>query len=81
MIFLLPLFGGIALTILGIKVSIILFVIARMIADKIGELIGKYVFNGGLKFYNIAKTVRESQIVKMISDYLKEWLNQATNKK
>ena len=81
MIFLLPLFGGIALTILGIKVSIILFVIARMIADKIGELIGKYIFNGGLKFYSIAKTVRESQIVKAIGDYLKEWLNQATNKK
>ena len=81
MIFLLPLFGGIAITIVGIKVSIILFVIARMIADKIGELIGKYVFNGGLKFYSIAKTVRESQIVKAIGDYLQEWLNQAENKK
>ena len=81
MIFLLPLFGGIALTVLGIKVSIILFVIARMIADKIGELIGKYIFNGGLKFICIAKTIRESQITKAIGDYLKEWLNQATNKK
>ena len=81
MIFLLPLFGGIALTVLGIKVSIILFVIARMIADKIGELLGKYIFNGGLKFYSIAKTIRESQVVKVIGDYLKEWLNQATNKK
>ena len=81
MIFLLPLFGGIALTVLGIKVSIILFVIARMIADKVGELLGKYVFNGGVKFYGIAKTIRESQVVKAIGDYLKEWLNQATNKK
>ena len=81
MIFLLPLFGGIALTILGIKVSIILFVIARMIADKVGELIGKYVFKGGVKFVNIARTIRESQIVKAVGDYLKEWLNQATNKK
>lgn len=81
MIFLLPLFGGIALTILGIKVSIILFVVARMIADKIGELIGKYIFNGGLKFVNIAKTIREAQIVKAIGDYLREWLDQATNKK
>ncbi len=81
MIFLLPLFGGIALTVLGIKVSIILFVIARMIADKVGELIGKYVFKGGVKFVNIARTVRESQVVKAIGDYLKEWLNQATNKK
>lgn len=81
MIFLLPLFGGIALTVLGIKVSIILFVIARMIADKIGELLGKYIFNGGLKMVSIAKTIRESQVVKAIGDYLKEWLNQATNKK
>ncbi len=81
MIFLLPLFGGIALTVLGIKVSIILFVIARMIADKIGELIGKHIFKGGLKFYSIARTIRESQVVKAIGDYLKEWLNQATNKK
>lgn len=81
MIFLLPLFGGIALTVLGIKVSIILFVIARMIADKIGELLGKYIFNGGLKLILIAKTIRESQITKVVGDYLKEWLNQATNKK
>lgn len=81
MIFLLPLFGGIALTVLGIKVSIILFVVARMIADKVGELIGKYVFKGGWKFVNVARTIRESQVVKAIGDYLKEWLNQATNKK
>ena len=81
MIFLLPLFGGIAITILGIKVSIILFVIARMIADKVGELLGKYVFKGGVKAFNIARTIRESQVVKAIGDYLKEWLNQATDKK
>ena len=81
MIFLLPLFGGIALTVLGIKVSIILFVIARMIADKIGELIGKYVFNGGLKLFSLAKRIQEAQIVKAIGDYLREWLNQSMNQK
>ena len=81
MIFLLPLFGGIAITIVGIKISIILFVIARMIADKIGELIGKYVFNGGVKLFSLMKTIGESQVVKSIGDYLREWLNQATNKK
>ena len=81
MIFLLPLFGGIALTVLGIKVSIILFVIARMIADKVGELIGKYVFNGGLKLFSVAKHIQESQITKAIGDYLREWLNQSMNKK
>ena len=74
MIFLLPLFGGIAVTVLGIKVSIILFVIARMIADKIGELLGKHLFNA-------VRKIREGQLVKAISDYLREWLNQATDKK
>lgn len=74
MIFLLPLFGGIAVTVLGIKVSIILFVIARMIADKIGELLGKHLFN-------TVRKIREGQLVKAIGDYLREWLNQATNKK
>ena len=44
MIFLLPLFGGIALTIMGLKVSILLFVVVRMIVDKVGELIGTKVF-------------------------------------
>ena len=81
MIFLLPLFGGIAITILGIKISIILFVIARMIADKIGELIGKYVFNGGVRLLSLTKTIHESQVVKAIGDYLREWLNQAMNNK
>ena len=45
-----------------------------MTADKIGELIGKYIFNGGLKLYNVAKDVRESQVVKAISDLLKSLL-------
>ena len=40
MILLLPLFGGIALTIMGFKISILLFVVMRMIFDKIGEFIG-----------------------------------------
>ena len=81
MIFVLPLFGGIALTVLGIKVSIILFVIARMVADKIGELLGKYVFNGGLKLFSVAKRIREAEITKIIGDYLREWLKQSMNKK
>ncbi len=58
MIFLLPLFGGIALTVLGIKVSIILFVIARMIADKIGEFIGKHIFKRLVTVYKMIKAVR-----------------------
>jgi len=44
MIFLLPLFGGIAITIMGIKISIVLIVVVRMIVDRIGEIIGTKVF-------------------------------------
>lgn len=44
MVFLLPLFGGIAITVMGIKISIVLIVVVRMIVDKIGELIGTKVF-------------------------------------
>ena len=58
MIFLLPLFGGIALTVLGIKVSIILFVVARMIADKIGEFLGKHVFRKIVRLLRFIQAVR-----------------------
>ena len=64
-IFLLPVFGGIALTVLGIKVSIILFVIVRMIADKIGELLGKYIFNN-------TRNISKSQLLKIICGYLRK---------
>ena len=55
MIFLLPLFGGIAITVLGIKVSLLLFVIVRMIVDKIGELIGTKVFAKVAEIYKFYK--------------------------
>ena len=44
MVFLLPLLGGIAITVAGLKVSILLVVVVRMIVDKIGELIGIKVY-------------------------------------
>ena len=59
MIFLLPLFGGIAITVLGIKVSLLLFVIVRMIVDKIGELIGTKVFAKIAEIYKFFKYVRQ----------------------
>ena len=59
MIFLLPLFGGIAITVLGIKVSLLLFVIVRMIVDKIGELIGTKVFAKVAEIYKFYKYVRQ----------------------
>lgn len=41
MVFLLPLFGGIAITILGFKISIILIVVVRMAVSTCSECVGK----------------------------------------
>ena len=71
MILLLPLFGGIALTIMGFKISILLFVVMRMIFDKIGELIGvklhgaivklcRYIRNKFIDIHNFYKTVKQA---------------------
>ena len=60
MIFLLPLFGGVALTIMGLKVSILLFVVVRMIVDKIGELIGTKLFGKLSSIYNRSKAKGQS---------------------
>lgn len=43
MVFLLPLFGGIAITILGFKISIILIVIVRMAISTLSEVVGKLI--------------------------------------
>ena len=71
MILLLPLFGGIALTIMGFKISILLFVVMRMIFDKIGELIGvtlhralvslcRRIRNKFIDIHNFYKMVKQS---------------------
>ena len=60
MIFLLPLFGGIAITILGLKISVLLFVIVRMIVDKIGEFIGTKVFAKIASIYKFYKAIRNA---------------------
>ncbi len=59
MIFLLPLFGVISLTVVGLKVSVLLFVIVRMIFDKIGELIGTKVFTKLATLYKFYKAIRQ----------------------
>ncbi|MBR2179481.1 MAG: hypothetical protein IJ862_03675 [Selenomonadaceae bacterium] len=58
MIFLLPLFGGVAITVAGLKISILLFVVVRMIVDKIGEFIGTKVFGKLSGIYNRSKRMR-----------------------
>lgn len=54
MVFLLPLFGGIAITILGFKISIILIVVVRMAVSTSSEIVGKLL---GGKFLRFCKKV------------------------
>ena len=61
MIFLLPLFGGVAITVAGLKISILLFVVVRMIVDKIGEFIGTKAFGKLSGIYNRSKRMRNEE--------------------
>lgn len=76
MIFLLPLFGGIAITILGIKISIIIIVIVRMAISTISEVIGNLI---GKKFISFCKKIyNEPEILYSImrqnmEDWMKNW--------
>ncbi len=54
MVFLLPLFGGIAITILGFKISIILIVVVRMAISTFSEFFGKIL---GGKFLRFCKKI------------------------
>ncbi len=54
MVFLLPLFGGIAITVLGFKISIILIVVVRMAVSTFSEVIGRII---GGKFVRYCKEV------------------------
>ena len=79
MIFLLPLFGGIAITVLGFKISIILVVIVRMAistgSEVIGKILGrkiivmgKYLYNHPEEIVNIAKILMDE----WMSNWMKE---------
>ena len=61
MIFLLPLFGGVAITVMGLKISILLVVVVRMIVDKIGELIGTKVFGKLSAIYKHKQRIENSK--------------------
>ena len=50
MVFLLPLFGGIAITVLGFKISIILIVVVRMAVSTGSEVIGKLLGGKMMKY-------------------------------
>ncbi len=73
MIFLLPLFGGIAITVLGFKISIILVVVVRMAISTGSEVLGKIL---GQKFIVMSKYLynHPEEIIKMARLLMEEWM-------
>ena len=80
MIFLLPLFGGIAITVLGFKISIILVVVVRMAVSSGSEIVGKLL---GKKFIAYAKAVyNDPEILwSLIRQNMDEWMKNWNNEK
>ncbi len=73
MIFLLPLFGGIAITVLGFKISIILVVVVRMAISTGSEVVGRIL---GQKFIVMGKYLynHPEEIVRMARLLMEEWM-------
>lgn len=73
MIFLLPLFGGIAITVLGFKVSIILVVLVKMAISTGSEVLGRVL---GQKFIVMTKYLynHPEEIVKISRILMGEWM-------
>lgn len=73
MVFLLPLFGGIAITVLGFKISIILVVVVRMAVSTGSEILGRVL---GQKFIVMTKYLynHPEEIVKMARILMGEWM-------
>lgn len=76
MVFLLPLFGGIAITILGFKISIILIVVVRMAISTFSEIVGKLL---GGKFLRVCKKIYHhpeilwDKVVENAEQWKKNW--------
>lgn len=79
MIFLLPLFGGIAITVLGFKISIILVVVVRMAvstgSEIVGKLLGKKCIAMGKYLYNNPQEI--GRLARMLmEDWMRQWVKE-----
>ena len=76
MVFLLPLFGGIAITILGFKISIVLIVVVRMAVSTCSEILGKLL---GGKCLRVCKKIYHQpeilwdKVVENAEQWKKNW--------
>ncbi len=83
MVFLLPLFGGIAITVLGFKISIILVVVVRMAISSGSEIVGKLL---GKKFLNYCRAVYKnpeilwSSLRRNMDEWMKNWVKENEKK-
>ena len=81
MVFLLPLFGGIAITILGFKISIILIVVVRMAISTGSEIVGKLL---GGKCLRVCKKIYHNPEIlwDRVRENMEQWMaNWEKNKK
>lgn len=92
MIFLLPLFGGIAITVLGFKISIILVVVVRMAVSSGSEILGKllgkkfivmgrYLYNHPEEIIRIARIAMNEWMENWAKDNGKAWIKDEENPK
>lgn len=76
MIFLLPLFGGIAITVLGFKISIILIVVVRMAVSTLSEVVGKLIGGKCISYckavYNDPEILWRS-VRRNMDEWMKNW--------
>ena len=76
MVFLLPLFGGIAITVLGFKISIILIVVVRMAVSTLSEVVGKLIGGKCIRFcksvYNDPE-ILWSKVRQNMEQWRKDW--------
>ncbi len=71
MIFLIPVFGGIAITVLGFKISIIIIVAVRMLISTVSEVVGKLI---GQKFLHWCKKIYRNPAI--VADLVKDMMNE-----
>lgn len=92
MVFLLPLFGGIAITVLGFKISIILVVLVRMAISTGSEVLGrvlgqkfivmgKYLYNHPEEIVRMARLLMDEWMQNWVKENQKTWFKEEKNTK
>ena len=76
MVFLIPLFGGIAITVLGFKISIIIIVVVRMAVSTLSEVVGKLIGGKCIRYCKMVYNDPEilwSKVRRNMDEWMKNW--------